>query len=169
SRVFRTLRLMELSGEVLAGYFFHGVRGLQFMAHGAFRDLSNGLPQDAIYWLCAADPASMAGVDIEGLKGQLPARRPSNHLVYRGHELVLISKRRGRELEIRVDPGHARLPDLLGPLENMLAREVDPAASIAVETINGDPAAQSPYARRLDGLFRTVREGQVLRLWKRYR
>ena len=27
SSVFRSLRIMELSGEILAGYFFHGIPG----------------------------------------------------------------------------------------------------------------------------------------------
>ena len=35
--LFRSLRLMELSGEVQAGRFFHGMPGPQFIAHRAFR------------------------------------------------------------------------------------------------------------------------------------
>jgi ATP-dependent Lhr-like helicase len=35
-QIFRTLRLMELSGEVLSGYFFEGVPGPQFISHEAY-------------------------------------------------------------------------------------------------------------------------------------
>ncbi|MEM6796653.1 MAG: ATP-dependent helicase, partial [Acidobacteriota bacterium] len=168
SRVFRTLRLMELSGEVLAGCFFHGVRGLQFIAHGAFRDLEKGLPRDAVYWMCAADPASLAGVEIEGVKERLPPRLMTTHLVFRGTEPVLISKRRGKHLDVRVEPDYPALTEYLAPLEHLLTREFQPLSSIAVETICEQPAATSPYARRLEQVFRTVREGPVLRLWKRF-
>ena len=34
--LFRTLRIMELSGEVLGGCFFDGLSGLQFVSHQAF-------------------------------------------------------------------------------------------------------------------------------------
>ena len=45
SRVFRSLRMMELSGEVLAGQFFEGVHGLQFASQAAYRRLRAGLPK----------------------------------------------------------------------------------------------------------------------------
>ncbi len=168
ARVFRSLRLMELSGEVLAGHFFTGGRGLQFISHTAFRQLRRGLPEDAIYWLSAADPASTAGVDIEGLKGELPARLGSNHLVYHGRQLVMVSKRRGRELELRCGVDHPHLEDYLGVLKVLLTREFQPLSSIDVETINGEPAASSPYRARLGEIFRLTREPRSVKLWKRY-
>ena len=61
SKVFRALRLMELSGEVLAGRFFTDIPGLQFIAPGAFRELRGGLSEDAVYGLAAPDPASLGG------------------------------------------------------------------------------------------------------------
>ncbi len=168
SRVFRALRLMELSGEVLAGHFFHGVYGLQFMSHAAFRDLQQGLPQDAIFWLCAADPASCAGLDVEGLKGTLPSRLASNHLVYHGARLVLVSKRRGKTLEVHCHADHPHLGDYLTVLKVLLTREAQPLTSIDVETINGELAVGSPYHRALAKIFRVTREPRSLKLWKRY-
>ena len=168
SRIFRTLRLMELSGEVLAGYFFHGPRGLQFMAHGAFRRLSKGLVEDVVFGLNAADPASLCGVELEGLKAGLPSRLVTTHLVYHGHDLVLVSKRRGKELEIRVTPDHPRLDGIWGILKRLITREVQPLSSILVEQINDLPAAESPFVTSLGRAFRTTREGPNLRLWKRY-
>jgi len=97
-RVFRSLRLMELSGEALAGHFFEGVGGLQFTTPAVFRELRRGLPEDAIYWLSAADPASLCGVDVAGLKETLPPRHATTDLVFHGRRLVLVSRRRGKEL-----------------------------------------------------------------------
>jgi ATP-dependent Lhr-like helicase len=53
SSVFRALRLMELSGEVMTGYFFEGIPGPQFISHEAFRMLGKKLPEDAVYWMSA--------------------------------------------------------------------------------------------------------------------
>ena len=168
SRIFRALRLMELSGEVLAGHFFNGVRGLQFISHAAFRELRQGLPEDAVYWLSAVDPASLAGVDVEGLKGSLPSRLASNHLVYHGSRLVLVSKRRGRELEVGCGADHPHLEDYFAVLKVLLTRQFQPLTSIDVETINGEPAASSPYRAKLGEIFRLTREPRSVKLWKRY-
>ncbi len=167
-RLFRTLRLMELSGEVLAGYFFAGLRGLQFLSHAAFRNLQEGLPDDAVYWLAAADPASLCGVEIEGLSPKLPSRLASNHLVYHGHRLVVVSKRRGRELEVHAEADHPRLREYLAFLKNPLTREAHPASHLEIETINGEPAPRSEYLAALEQDFRLTREPRSVRLWKRY-
>ena len=53
--IFRTLRLMEFSGELYAGYFFAGLSGLQFIGKEAYRLLQAGLNEDCIYWLNACD------------------------------------------------------------------------------------------------------------------
>jgi ATP-dependent Lhr-like helicase len=64
-RVFRTMRVMELSGEILSGHFFAGIPGLQFISHRGFHSLNRGLPEGEIYWICAADPASPCGPVID--------------------------------------------------------------------------------------------------------
>ena len=167
-RLFRTLRIMELSGEVLAGHFFKGIPGLQFMSHAAFRDLKAGLPEDAIYWMNAADPASMCGVEVEGLKSSLPARQATTHLVFHGKRLVLVSRRRGKQLDVRVDADHPHLEEYFEVLKVLLTRDFQPLKSIDVEKVNGEPATRSPYAEVLGRLFRAVREQRSLKLWKRY-
>ncbi|MEL7059413.1 MAG: DEAD/DEAH box helicase [Acidobacteriota bacterium] len=166
--VFRTLRILELSGEVLAGHFFAGVRGLQFLSRGAYRDLVRGLPQDVVWWLNATDPASLAGVDVEGLRGRLPPRVASTHLVYHGPKLVLVSRRRGGEIELGVEAGHPRFLDYCGVFDHLLGRVVDPLSSIKVETVDGEPAAASELIRRLESRYRVTREGETARLWKTY-
>jgi ATP-dependent Lhr-like helicase len=113
ARVFKALRVMELSGEILSGYFFEGIPGVQFISHEAFRFLNEPLPNESVYWLNATDPASLCGIRLEGLKGLLPSRLTSTHLVYRGKALVLISRRNGRVLEFLTPPDDPYILDYL--------------------------------------------------------
>ncbi len=165
-RLFRSLRLMELSGEVLSGRFFAGVPGPQFASHEAFRLLSRGLPSGPVWWSCAADPASGCGLGVDGL--ELPARLPTTHLAFIGSRLALVSERRGRRLTLHVPPGHPLLREVLGVLRSFLSRDVRPMRAVAVETINGGPAASSPYREPLEELFHAVRDRTGLRLMRRY-
>jgi ATP-dependent helicase Lhr and Lhr-like helicase len=168
SRLFRSLRLMELSGEVLAGHFFTGISGLQFASPTAFRRLRGGLSQDAVYWFGAQDPISPCGLDLEVLRGTLPPRRATTYLVYQGVERIVTALRRGRELEITVPPEHPRLPEYLGFLRVLLGRQQHPMRAVEVESINGEPAATSRYLEVLRGLFSTTREARSIKLRKRY-
>ncbi len=95
---------MELSGEILSGYFFEGIPGIQFASHEAYRFLNEPIQEDRIYWMNAADPASLCGIRLDSLKGVLPSRIPSTHLVYFGRKTVLISRRNGSAL-ISMFPG----------------------------------------------------------------
>ncbi|HJV33694.1 DEAD/DEAH box helicase [Geomonas sp.] len=166
-RLFRTLRIMELSGELLSGNFFAGIPGLQFISHQAFRLLEKGLPQDQVYWLNATDPASLCGSGLEGIREQLPARLPSTHLVYHGTRLVMVSKRYGKELEIKAQPDDPRLHEYLSIFNVLLTREFNPVKRITVDQINGAPAATSSYAEALKEFgFEEAYHG--LELWRRY-
>ena len=151
--IFRALRLMELSGEVLAGYFFHGIPGPQFMSHQAFRHLQRKLPEDAIYWINATDPASLCGVQLEVTKGVLPKRVAGTHLVYRGAALIAVSQRNGRALTFNVSPDDLRLPEYLAPLHHLLTRQFQPLRRITIEIINGEEAVRSPYVDALRTTF----------------
>jgi ATP-dependent Lhr-like helicase len=143
--LFRSLRIMELSGEILAGRFFDGIPGLQFASSEAFGELSKPLDEETAYWMNAADPASLCGWGLEDFKGDLPARVPGTHLAFHGRALILVSRRQGRELEIRVPPDDARLPEALGVLRSMVERDVRPLPAVHVETVNGGRAPASPY------------------------
>jgi ATP-dependent Lhr-like helicase len=154
AELFRTLRLMELSGEVLSGSFFEGIAGPQFISHEAFRKLQRKLPEKAIYWMNAQDPVSLCGLGLESLKGKLPSRLVSNHLVFRGRELVLESQRQGKVLTIHVEPGDSDLVEFFGLFRHLLTRQFNPLKKIKVETINEEPAARSPY---LDALRLVVK------------
>ena len=93
----------------------------------------------------AADPASLCGVDVEALKGILPARLPTTHVVFHGRSVVIVSRRRGVDLEIRVPPDAPRLADYLGFIKVLTGREWRPMSAVRVERINGEPAVGSPY------------------------
>jgi ATP-dependent Lhr-like helicase len=166
--VFRTLRLMELSGEVLSGYFFSDLPGPQFASRSAYRILAGGLPADAIWWVNAADPVSPCGLGLEEWRGRFPARVPSNHLVFHGSRLVLVSSRGGSELDFRVGSDHPDLAHYLEFLKVRLTRRFDPARSADVERINGEAAIGSPYAVVLQDLFTVTRERSALRLRRKY-
>jgi ATP-dependent Lhr-like helicase len=143
--IFRALRLMELSGEVLTGYFFEGAPGPQFISHDAFQMLQSRFPDDSIYWICAADPASVCGIRLDALKGKLPRRVSGTHLVYHGTKLVMESRRSGKTVIFHVPENAPQLQSYLGVFHHLLTRRFQPMRSIVIETINDEHASQSPY------------------------
>lgn len=149
----RSLRIMELSGEVMGGYFFKGIPGPQFISPQAFRYLQGKLPEETVYWMNATDPASLCGVPLEALKGGLPPRVAGTHLVYRGTQMVMVSKRNGQELTFHVPPEDPHLYEYFGVFHHLLNRQFQPVRRIAIETINGEKAPQSPYLPALRNSF----------------
>jgi ATP-dependent Lhr-like helicase len=147
SRIFRSLRLMEFSGEVITGRFFDGVPGLQFALPSVME--RTGASDDAVWWVNAADPASLCGIDIDGLKKSLPSRLSTTHVVYHGTGVVLVSRRRGRELEFRVPADAPGIPSYLEFVKVMTGREQRPFGAVHVERINNEPACDSAYRGRL--------------------
>jgi ATP-dependent Lhr-like helicase len=167
-RVFRALRLMELSGEVVAGQFLLGPGGLQFASREALRLLRDDLVEDRIWWMNACDPASPCGLAVGEVPWDLPRRVPSSHLVFHGSRLVLSSERHGRTLAVAVGPDHPLLPSYLTFLKVFLTRPVRPPRAVVVAEINGEPAAASPYRQVLASLFHATRDRTSLRLSRRY-
>lgn len=167
ARLARALRVLELSGEIVSGHFFTGVSGLQFATPDAVRRLRAGLAERAIWWVNGLDPASPCGLGLPGLKGALPRRVAGSHLVYRGADLLLVSRASGREIEIDVAPDDPVAGELTAPFRTALTRAFDPAKAIDVETINGEPAGRSPYLAMFAG-FSVTREGSAVRLRRRY-
>lgn len=156
--LFRSIRLMELSGELVSGYFFNGIPGPQFASAEAWRLLQRMLPDHDIFWINAADPASLCGLGLNAIKGRLPRRLAGNHLVYHGARLVLVSERNGRILRIDAAPDDAHLATYFGVLRHLLYRKVQPLRKVELESINGQPATSSPYLDALDTAFDLVRD-----------
>lgn len=164
--IFRALRLMELSGEVLTGYFFEGIPGPQFISREAFRVLQKKFPRDSVYWICATDPASICGMRLESLKGKLPRRVSGTHLVYHGAELVMESRRSGKELIFHVPPNDPHIQSCLGLFHHLLTRNFQPMRRIVIETSAGISLAA--LARLLSEKFEVVKDGLKLNVYVRY-
>ncbi len=167
SDIFRSLRIMELSGEVLAGCFFHGIPGPQFISHQAFRRLSRRLPEDKLFWMNAADPASLCGIQLDVIKGTTPKRVPSTHLVYQGQKIVMISERNGKALRFKVPHDDPKMQEYIGVLHHLLMREFQPIPRITIEIINGDDAARSPYVDGLRTAFEVTIDYKHLILYRK--
>ncbi len=165
--LFRSLRLMELSGEILSGYFFEYIPGPQFISHQAFRTLQRSLPENAIYWMNATDPASLCGLPIDQLKSLLPKRLASTHLVFKGTNLVLISERNGKALTIDIEPDNSQIQEFLAPLKHLLYRQFMPSKQVVIETINQQDAAKSPYIDALKTSFEVLVEFKKVTLYRK--
>jgi ATP-dependent Lhr-like helicase len=166
--LFRALRLMELSGEVLTGYFFRGISGRQFISHDAFRSLRTMPGENRNYWISAQDPASLCGVPLGPLKGKLPRRVAGTHLVYRGSMPVLVSHQKGRRLEFRLPPGDPDLQSCFEFLRVMMTQKVRPLRRIVIESINGEPAGRSPYIDDLRPHFELSVDYRKVTLYSRH-
>jgi ATP-dependent Lhr-like helicase len=169
SSVFRSLRIMELSGEVMAGVFFHGIPGPQFISHQAFRSLQQKLDEETVYWINAADPASLCGIQLDSMRGMLPPRVESTHLVYRGDKVVVESKKNGRDLTFNIPPDDSNFPEYMVSLRHLLIRQFQPVRRIAIETINGEKAPQSPYLPALRISFDVIVDYQYVNLYRKRR
>jgi ATP-dependent Lhr-like helicase len=167
--VFRSLRLMELSGEVLSGHFFSGVAGIQFIAPQALEMLRRGLSGDAVFWINAVDPASVCGLGLEAFAGQLPKRLPGNHLVYHGSRLVVVSLQHARRLRIAASADDRNIKRYFSFLRYFLVRPVRPLSCIIMETINDQPAVfREDYLVVLREMFETVVDPKGVTLYRKY-
>ena len=153
SGIFRSLRVMELSGEILSGQFFKDIPGLQFILPAAFQKLQAGLPEDAVYFMNAADPASVCGIPLPAIKQRFPKRLSTTHLVFRGTALKLISLGNGKAIMIHAGPADEHRVEYLACLKHLLTRPVKPLKQITIETINHHPADKSPYLKDFETVF----------------
>ena len=167
--LFRALRLMEFSGEVLAGQFFKGIPGPQFISPQALELLRQDRPREAVYWFNAMDPVSPCGLGLAAFQQDLPRRLPGCHLVYHGPDLVVVSRQSGKRLQINVPAEHDRLEDYLAFLRYFLSRPVRPMRFVRVETINDAPATgQKPYLSVLERWFEVVGDPKGVSLYQRH-
>ncbi|MFT7687699.1 MAG: ATP-dependent Lhr-like helicase [Candidatus Azotimanducaceae bacterium] len=132
--IFRSLRLMELSGEVFTGYFFGGIAGIQFISPAALLALQNqenGAWKNKIFWINAMDPISFCRLGLDKMKGFLPRRIASSHLVYDGPTLVLSSSKNGRSIDISVRPDHPSLDSYFDVFRHLLYRDFQALQKLA--------------------------------------
>ena len=146
SKLLPAMRRMELAGELVTGRFFAGVNSLQFASPSIAAELEQAESINRIYWMNAADPASPAGLEITGLNYALCARSVNNRLYYKGSNLIAISVKSGKELQILTEAGDPDIAELLALFKIPRTRSALPENKIVVEKINGEAAAQSRYA-----------------------
>jgi len=162
--VFTALRRMELSGEVLAGNFIEGLPDLQFATPEFVAALKVAAPEDQVYWLNATDPASLCGLDIPGMKEQLPRRVPGSTLVYCGHTLVAISERGGASIRVLIPPDDANVAGCFCFIDALFEPNSN-RRKLRIKEINGEAAARSPYLKVLESRFETERGSDDLMIW----
>ena len=144
SRLLPTMRRMELSGELVTGRFFEGINSLQFAAPSIAKDLEDAENFNEIYWMNAADPASPAGMEIKGLK--LCARSASNRIYFKGAQLIAVSFKGGKELQITMKTDDPDIEKLIALFKIPRTRNIMPQNKLLIEKINKKDAAQSEYA-----------------------
>jgi ATP-dependent Lhr-like helicase len=165
--IFRSLRMMELSGEILSGYFFAGIPGPQFISHRGFHILRHHLKESNVFWISAMDPSSLCGMPLDSIKGMLLRRLAGTHLVYRGHKVVLISQRNGKKLTFNVAADDPQIQEYLIVFRHLLTRRFRPLRQITVETINEEDASRSPFVDVLRVSFDVLVDYKPLVLYRK--
>ena len=94
----------------------------------------------------AADPASPAGLGIEGLDPRIPGRLTGSRIYFRGENLIAVTNRNGKDLHIYIGPDDPGIAILIDLIKIPRTRRVLPDGKILVEKINGAEAARSEYA-----------------------
>ena len=146
--LFSALRVMELSGEVVAGAFFEKLSGPQFATPSALRTFGEDFRTRDV-WLSALDPMSPSGMGIDWPEHSLPHRRVGNHMALVRGELALFSENSGARLNFLQGPDTKASQKACNLLTN-LCRTVP---RIALKEINSQPARKSPYLKILEQHF----------------
>jgi ATP-dependent Lhr-like helicase len=162
--VFGALRRMELAGEVFAGNFIDGLPDLQFATPEFVANLKNNVEETEVFWINATDPASLCGIDLPGIKGELPRRVPGTTIVYRGHALAVVSERGVGSIRVLVSPDDDELGACFSFIDTMLASR-STRRKLKVKEINGEAAARSPYQKILETRFDIERGVNDLMIW----
>ena len=160
--LFRALRVMELSGEVVAGLFFEDLAGPQFALPGAIRELGRTKTDvQTTFWVNAVDPIAPTGLGLDW--DGLPQRRPQNHLGFHAGELAFVVENGGKRLGIHLDPDDPGLDALVIHLAPILRER----RRVVIETINALPARQSPYLEVLGRHLNLARDHRGIYLQRR--
>ena len=146
--LFSALRVMELSGEVIAGAFFDTFSGPQFATPAALRTFAEDwTPRDV--WLSALDPISPSGLGLNWQRMTLPHRRIGNHLALVRGSIALVSENNGARLTFVNNPDATETQkacSLFGTLSQSIPR-------IKLQEINGEKARKSAYLKVIEQHF----------------
>jgi ATP-dependent helicase Lhr and Lhr-like helicase len=165
--LFPAMRRLELAGELVAGRFFEGLEGPQFLdpaALGAFAALGEGTAAGPATWISVLDPAAAALYAPPERQALLPPRAAGNRVCVSGGRVLAASTRSYRDLELSPGPGDPALPAVLALFPRSREREASPERRIVLEKVNGEAAARSPYADALREIGFEADRGRLV-LW----
>ena len=164
--LFPAMRRLELAGELLAGRFFDGVEGPQFLdveAFGIFMALDNHAPRGPV-WVNALDPAAAALYATTKCQALLPPRIATSRICVDGGIVVAASTRSYRDLTLSIAVDDPRLTAVFGLFRAVRQRDASPERRVVVETVNADAAARSPFAAALRAAGFEADRGRMV-LW----
>jgi ATP-dependent Lhr-like helicase len=159
--IYRELKRLEFRGDVRRGYFVRGLAGAQFAVPSAVELLRASGPASPgedgtnvaapIVVMAASDPANpytLAPVGaIESRSASVTRRRSRGALLAtRAGEVLLVAEGRGRRLTIREGAKIGEITDAARALARRLVDSSESRRDPTIETIDGVPAAASPYA-----------------------
>ncbi|MBR4900513.1 MAG: DEAD/DEAH box helicase [Victivallales bacterium] len=151
--LFPALRLLELSGEIVAGHFLNDVATLQFAAFDTLEDLKRHKPHGVI-WFQANDPASLCGVATVFSTPPFPsARRESSFIVMQDGRIVLTATTSGKHILLSEDDLQNISPEWFIPWQCALSRRIAPRPSMEIQTVNGQPATAVIPRQTLETIF----------------
>lgn len=166
--LFRSIRLMELAGELYSGYFYSEIPGPQFISPAALTSLTAPAIRQT-FWINATDPISICGMalgDTANLESALPRRVPGNYLVYAGNKLILLVEQQGKKLTFNIATDDDNIQSSFAVLHHLLGRSYAPKAKITLNLINGQAARESPYLAPLNQAFDLIRDHKSVHLQK---
>jgi ATP-dependent Lhr-like helicase len=166
SRLLPTMRRMELAGELVAGRFFGGINSLQFASPRIAGELEEAEARRNIYGMNATDPASPAGLEVQGVMrdGSQIRRVPSSRLCFRGAELLAISNKGGKDLQIFIPPDDPDIAEVMAFIKFPRVRNVQPEPKLVIEKINNAAASRSAYSQSLTSIGFLNERGKMV-LW----
>lgn len=148
SRLFNVLRLMELSGELLAGRFFEALSGPQFATREAVANLEADRYFEGAFWISAMDPIASSGLGLR--QKHIPARRQGSYLGYAYGNLLATATRGGQHLHLFDELDTPGMSDLL----SILPDQVGHGRALRITEINGSSALYYPDLEPLKDLLR---------------
>ncbi|MCC5887733.1 MAG: DEAD/DEAH box helicase [Gammaproteobacteria bacterium] len=165
SGVFRALRWLELSGEVVGGWFLEGLGGPQFALPEAVETIRDWQREAAPpRWLHAQDPASPCGLGLPLPGLPLPAARSGNELVLGAGRVLLTYGRGAGELHMDSALDAGLCSRTLAAWSASLALRPGRQQRLVVTQINGEPARRSAALTDLKAHFHISADHRALTL-----
>jgi hypothetical protein len=97
---------------------------MEYKSPRAFQIFRQDSDPDAIYWMNVTDPTSLAGLQMDSVRGQFSKRLQSKYLILRGSKLVGTIGRSGKDLKIDIVADDDRITLYFGALKHLLYRDV---------------------------------------------